>query len=589
MLSRGIPPIRAALSPDVRRHAAAVAILVALATAACVAVLPNPSRLALGHPANDVWNHVWGYWWVAHELGQGRLPVHTELLNWPRGGSLWFIDALGAVVTLPVQVLYGPVAAYNAASWGQLVMCGVGAYVLGWRVTRYWPGALAAGVAYLSSPHLLAQAYNGISETLAAGWLPLCVAAMLYAAESPTPRRGALAGAAWAVTVLANWYYGLFAGMVLGALVVGGAWRAWPRLRFPETRASVRAAAVTLGIGGLVGASLAAGPFSLFVASMGAADAVVTRNPGFVWTTLLFHNMTDAVTLVHPGQYHSPDLKAIFDEDLIVVVYIGHALLWPALAVLWSRQRRAAWPWALMVAVFLLFTLGPFLYVGGDYVQVLGGWIPLPFLGMFHAFPMFDRIAHAYRFILGVYLGLSVMLALSARAARQHGLPAAPLVACFLVARVVETAFFSPAVLPIPASPVSINAAYAALDGGAVLDLPVGVPVLARSHYVVAQMVHQQPIPFGLNDPTPPYIYYNRFGQYLLEMERSTSAVLPPRLPWLDLELGRLDLAEQGLRWIVVHLDQYPAPQATKISGFLDTTTRLHFADGALRIYELDG
>ncbi|MBM4391485.1 MAG: hypothetical protein FJ090_10230 [Deltaproteobacteria bacterium] len=562
-----------------------MALLAALAFAEA---LVDPTRQAIGHPANDVWNHVWGYWWVARELAGGELPLHTDLLNWPTGGSLWFIDAFGAVATLPVQFLFGPVAAYNVANWAQLWLCGIGAYVLALRVSGSWAGAFAAGVAYMSSPHLLAQAYNGISETLAAGWLPLAITAMLAAAESPTPQRGALAGLTWACTVLANWYYGLFAGMALGAIVLNGVWGWWPRRLRGADWLALRRGLVTIGGGVLVGAGIAAWPFALFVSSMHADDAVVTRNPGFVWMTLIFHNMTDAVTLVRPGKYYSPDLKAVFDEDLIVVVYIGHALLWPALAVLASRQRKLAWPWVVFAAIFLLFTLGPYLYVAGDYVQFLGGWIPLPFLGMFHVFPMFDRVAHAYRFIIGVYLALSVMLALAIRAARMHGLPEMPVVAAILVSRVVETAAFSPAVLPVPASTVDVHPAYAGLDGGAVLDLPVGLPVLSRSTYMIAQIVHQQPVPYGLNDPTPPYIYYNHYGQYLLELERSTVALTPPRLPWLDIELGRREMARRGLRWIVLHLDSYPKPQAAKLAKFLDLTATPHYADESLRVYRLD-
>ena len=36
-----------------------------------------PTELLLGHPGNDTWNHVWGYWWVSeaisNEIGQHGL------------------------------------------------------------------------------------------------------------------------------------------------------------------------------------------------------------------------------------------------------------------------------------------------------------------------------------------------------------------------------------------------------------------------------------------------------------------------------------------------------------------------------------
>ncbi|MFN7147396.1 MAG: hypothetical protein ACK4YP_26760, partial [Myxococcota bacterium] len=360
-------------------HAGPLLVFLAVAALLCAPVAADPTGLALGHPANDVWNHVWGFWWVADMLTQGALPTRTDLLSWPNGGSLWFIDTFNALATLPVTLLAGPVAAYNAAVFGNFVLCGVGAYVLALRVAKTVPGATLAGVAYMSCPHLLGQTYNGITETLSAGWLPLAIAALLVARADPRPRNALLAGATFGVTAFANWYYGLFAAMVGGAVL---AWDLLGALRAHDRVARVRRAVPPLALGGVAAAVVAGGPFALFYLSMGADDAVVTRDPAFVWMTLVMHNMTDLVSLVRPGKHYSPDLKAMFDEDLLVIVYLGHALLWPALLTLATGWRRFARPWALFAAVFVLLALGPFLYVAGAYVELPGGWIPLPFLAL---------------------------------------------------------------------------------------------------------------------------------------------------------------------------------------------------------------
>ena len=350
--------------------------------------------------------------------------------------------------------------------------------------------------------------------------------------------------------------------------------------------------------------ALAAGPFFLFARSMSATDALVTRDPAFVWTTLILHNMTDAVTLVRPGRFYSPDLKTVFREDLIVVVYLGHALLWPGLLALagtfrglrgrWSlravlgRLTTGAPAWTLLAAGFVLFTLGPYLYVGGDYLRVAGGWVPLPFLACFEVLPMFGRIAHAYRFVVGASLALSMLGAYAVRAGAQRGIPALPFALLLGVLRVGESLALSPAVFPIPASTWAPHPVIASLRGGAVLDLPVGVPVLARATYVANQLAHGQPVPYGLNDPTPPYLYYNRYGQYLLELERSTVALLPPTLPALDLALGRAELVRSGMRWIVMHRASYPPAQRAKVAAFLDLTATPVYGDEEIRVYRLD-
>jgi len=549
-------------------------------------VLPALGTRALGHPGNDVWNHIWGYWEVAQSLTAGHLPIHTDLLAWPHGGALWFIDTFDAVLTLPIQWLAGPVVAYNLGIGLNVLLCGIGAYVLALDVSASWAGALFAGVAYMSAPHLLGQAYNGITETMAAGWLPLAIAACRRATHDPRPGRAALAGLAFGLNAVANWYYGMFAGIALGGLLL----RALAALPgSPAAGRRVQRGAFALLVGALVTGLVVAGPFLLFLQSMAAPDAIVTRDPSFVWMTLVMHNMTDVVALFHPGRFYSPDLKAAFDEDLIVVIYLGFSLLVPAAIALLGPLRRRAGSWGALTLVYLVLTLGPFLYVGGRYLVVDGRWLPLPFLALFKWFPLFSRISHAYRFSLAVTLGLAVLSSLAIAAAERRGRRAGLAVGALIFARLVETAGLSSAVVPIPWSDTSLAPIYHQLTGGAVLDLPVTMPVLARSQWIISQLSHGQPIPYGLNDPLPYYLYVNHYTRYLVELERSQVALLPPVVPSLDLVAGRAEATSRGLRWIVIHKDAYPTAQYRKVAQLLDETATAFYDDDALRIYRLDG
>ncbi len=569
-----------------QRHGFAALGLLVPVVVVLLPVLGDPTTRAIGHPANDVWNHVWGYWWVFESLLQGRPPMHTDLLAWPEGGSLWFIDTFGALLTAPVQALWGPVAAYNGAVAFQIWLCGVGTYALAWRATGSWPGALVAGLAFMTAPHLLGQAYNGISETTAAGWMALALAAVLWALESPSARRGAAAGALLGLAGVANWYYGLFGALFAAMLVAHWGWR-----RRDVLRAEPGRVAATGLVGAVAMAAVVLGPFLLFQSSMRAEDALVTRKPEFVWMTLILHNMTDLVSLLRPGHHYSPDLKEKFDEDLIVVVYLGHALIWPALASValsTPRMRSRLIPWLVGAALFTVLSLGPYLFVGGQYVAWGRYWVGLPFLFLFDHVPGFSSVSHAYRFVVGATLALCLLLAYTVRGLQRTRPHAWALIGLLAALRVVESMALSPAVMPVPATLVETHPVYAELDEGAVLDLPVGVPVLARARYSAAQLVHGQPIPYSLNDPTPPFVYRNRLGQYLIELERSRVAFAPLELPALDLVLGREQLVAEGLRWIVLHREELPPEQFAKIADFLDLVATPVFEDDQLRLYRLD-
>ncbi|MGB0639640.1 MAG: hypothetical protein ACPGTU_09920 [Myxococcota bacterium] len=543
-------------------------------------VLEDPTRLAIGFEKNDVWNHIWGYGFVTQSLAVGEWPMHTDLLNWPDGGTLWFIDFMGALMSFPVSHGWGSVAGYNVAMGFNWWLCGAATYALAWRVTRSGAGAWAAAIAFQTMPHLLGQAYNGISETMAAGWLPLAILTMREMVHKPSRKNAVLAGVTLGLCALANWYYGVFAGLAFIGLILREAWK--HRGRLPSQT-------VPLGVLFLGSTVVIVAPaLTAFAASMSAVDAIVTRDETFVWATLVLHNMTDLVSFFRPGKFYSPDLKALFGEDLLAIVYLGHALVWPAFFGLFSDLRRRMKSWGWLTLGYFVLALGPFLYVGGDYLQVLGGWIPLPFLALFKWLPMFSRISHAYRFTVGITLGLCILLAWSIRAMQSRGMN--PWVVALLLGslRIGEAFYASPAVFPLPTSNASVPAVFAELKGGAVLDLPVGQPVLARSRYSLAQLVHGQPSPYGLNDPLPMGLRTNRFLRFLVEMEYSTVATMPAQMPWFDLIIGRTAAVDDGLKWIVLHESSYPRGGFARTSRFLDmVATPIHQGDG-VRIYRLD-
>ena len=127
------------------------------------------------------------------------------------------------------------------------------------------------------------------------------------------------------------------------------------------------------------------------------------------------------------------------------------------------------------------------------------------------------------------------------------------------IAVLLEVHWFSPAVIPIPASPAAIPEAYTEMRSdpteGAVLDLPLTIPNLERAVYVWYQKEHQRPIPWGLNDPMPRSLIQNYLSMTLIRME-ATHAQSMPSMPELDLVVSMI--ARSGYRYIVVHDRFYP-------------------------------
>lgn len=549
------------------RLALLVSFLVALLVTWPIAVAPAGG--ALGHPGNDVWNHLWGYWWVSEEVAAGRLPLATNLMHFPDTSRLFFIDTFGALVTLPVQWLLGPVAALNAVMFTCVWAAGFGAWAFGREVLAEAHGptedvdrtALIAAVAWPCSPHLLAQTYNGITETLFAAGLPLTMVAVLRLYLRPSWRAAALAGVAGGLCTIANWYWGLFAALGAGVMLLALALGRRERVRWSSVPGTALVAA-------LVGLVVVYPVLSGFASTLDGSDAIVSRDPEFVWRSLIDHNMTDVVSLFRAGRVYSPDLKALTGEDLLIVTYLGWGLL--ALAALgWVRtpRRRDRLPWAAWVAVFGLLMLGPYLYVAGDYVTVADRRIPLPFLALFEALPVFQRISHPFRFVMPVQLGLLVLGLLGAITLR----PATRFAWAGAIA--VESLYFSPGPWPLPRSDTRLPDYVATLAAdpvpGAVIDLPASVPNLERAVYLYWQTAHGRPSPYSLNEPMPPVLSRSHLVRTVLVAESSRVDRLPRQLGELDLVASGRALRGLGVRYVVVHEALYPRDRLEQVLTIL--------------------
>jgi len=578
-----------------RRRALLPALIAALLYAAAALILSwptaaRPGSVLLGHPGNDTWNHVWGFWWVGEEiLSHGRWPSWTDLIAWPRGGALYFIDTLNALWTLPFQALFGPVATHNLVFLASLWFSAFCAWLLARHVVRDGAAALVAGAIYGFCPHLLAQAHNGITESLNAGWLALYLLTLLRLLERPSVPRGLACWAALVACGLFNWYYGLFAGLISILLC------AWRALQAAYPTAWWRAVKTGL-VGAAAFAPLAIVGLLALQSSMDAPDALVNRDPDFVWNSLLYHNMSDLQCFFRPGRFYSPDLRELYGEELLIVTYLGwSAILLAGWGVAATPRRRRLWPWIALVAVFWIFSLGPYLYAFGEYVELKGHRLPLPFLAFFEALPLFSRISHPFRFVVGVELGLGILAAFAlarwARLRDRRRVWSAAIGACVLV--LAETWAISPAVLPLAHSEARIPEAYTEIttdiEPGAVLDLPIAVPLLERAVYNWYQIAHGRSIPYTLNEPLPPGLRRNQLCQFILSLEAGRARLLPRTLPDLELVLSSRILAKQGYRFVVVHNALYPQLKRRQIHSLLGALLGppLTGADRDVTVYQL--
>ena len=121
--------------PRLRGRGAAVAALIGYGLLTLVMTYPLVRRFTSAIPGDgfDGWQNYWNLWWVRQALlVEHTHPWFTDMLYSPAGVSLLFhtLNLFNGLTTLPIQLAWGLLPAYNSAVLFSFAMSGLGAYLL---------------------------------------------------------------------------------------------------------------------------------------------------------------------------------------------------------------------------------------------------------------------------------------------------------------------------------------------------------------------------------------------------------------------------------------------------------------------------
>jgi len=225
-----------------RRVLLVAAAFAALACAYTWPLILHPRSL-VAHDRGDPLLVTWILWWSTHTL-----PLTEAWWNapafYPSTGVFAFSENLLGLAPIAAPIIWitkEPLPAYNAAFLLSYVLSGLGAYLLGFVLTRRHEAAFVAAIAFAFAPYRLSHQHH--LQLLSSYWMPVAIAALHLHARDPRPRWAALFAASWLLQALACGYY--FFYLTLFAVL----WLAW----FAPRRWTVKAAA-TLGAAWLAAA-----------------------------------------------------------------------------------------------------------------------------------------------------------------------------------------------------------------------------------------------------------------------------------------------------------------------------------------------
>ncbi len=453
--------------------------------AALVITLPGSLSLSgslIGSSEIDVWNHAWGFWYIAEAIAHLEIPYMTHLVGAPTGGVVWFIDPVAGFSSLGVTWLFGPAVAYNLAVIVRLAMTGFAAQLLTEEVSGEGSHTWFAGLAYAFSPFLLTEVENGITEACNLSGIAFTLWAALRALRRQQLSDVLLTGFFLGATAATSFYLGLATGISLAAMLL------FHSASLVFSRRGLVAMGMVLALSAAVSAPLA----SALRSSIHHEEALVSRSEGLN-ELLLEHNAVDPQGFFRP-HHVSVDLEAVYGESLKHTAYLRWSIL--LLAALALRRRGLRYL-AGVGAVSLLMSLGPKLWWNGGWLTFENQQVALPFAFIQTLVPGLG-ITHPLRLSIGTLLASCVLAGAGLQILRNRWPAHGRLILWGTgLAVAVETAAEVPEAWPLSRSPTAIPAIYDDLPVGPVLDLPSQVGFTMTTHrYFWYQTSHHRPVPY---------------------------------------------------------------------------------------------
>ncbi|GIK74158.1 MAG: hypothetical protein BroJett021_31460 [Chloroflexota bacterium] len=523
----------------------------------------------------DGWQNYWNLWWIKQALVERATnPLFTDQLYYPTGVTLYFhtLNPFNGLATLPIQLVFGLIPAYNAVVFISWVLAGYGMFLLArWVIAEGERGRgedredaaerseeihpnppdprnpraiffapLVAGLVYTLSPFHMAHLL-GHMQVMSLQWMPFYILALLRSLHlarngQPWLRAALFAGLFLILTGLCDWYFVLYLFLFTVVTVL------WQWLT-PSGRIDLRKLLRVLAPPAVAG-SIFAVALSFWLVPM-VIEA--TRFRFMVRPSADLYILSASVmdflipnrlhTLFRPDSFGWPGNQiAPVSERTIAIGYTALALALTALTLAW---RRAAFWWVMAIFFFAL-ALGPQIHLGDitwDDIpdaalqgEELASWTPY---GVVNELVPFMRISRSVsRFAVMVQLCMAVLAAIGLwrllavmRNSISHYSMSALIIAALL---------FEYWVAPYPLSPPDTPAYYADLaadpDGRAVLNLPMNYD---RPGYLLYQTVHGKPLtvayisrddPRTLTERTPVLQHFRHLGPDILAVDPAAVA-----------------------------------------------------------------
>jgi hypothetical protein len=545
----------------------------------------------------DVWSYLWAMGWArVSVLNLGTNPFHTDYVYYPLGGAtqlLWG-TALPSFTSIPLQLAFGLVPAFNLVYLASSVLTAYGTFLLGKELFRSFDKTNARAISLAAFVSGITFAFGALrlgyglafTNLFHTEFIPFYVLYLLKTTRARGWKNAALAGLFLGLNAYVDFQIAAFLALLTAlwfSFVLARAIQApksFVRAQAPSLLARWLA---MLGVAGLVILPMLGAVLNDFAIEGGnyirvfplrySADRsydalayVVPNARSTLYQNLPVPRVNNVnASLNTPDESElSPDRQSFLGVTLFVLALLG--------ALRFGRKMLF---WIGVTILFALLSLGPILHIAGNATI-----IPLPF-ALVNNIPILNNIRIPMRYGLMVFFGASLLAGAGALVIlRSRQWLVAPIVALLLAESIV---------FPYPTLAFDVPRIYEQIaqtpDDATVLEIP-SFNWRYASKNEAYQVVHQKRILRAYTNRIAPDIadYFNLRQTPLVVrslriLEGAEKGVLTPEEMDEDRRMLQDTLAFFNLRYAILHRDQLPAERAAQIYAYLQDVMQARVID----------
>jgi hypothetical protein len=240
------------INPEKRGHyAVAILLYTALSIIFTFPLILNLRSSFYGFPG-DTYGAIWGIWWTSYAIFQLHAsPLYCSIAGYPFGFYPMYPIFVIYLITTPLEMALGEVAAYNIATFISFPLAGIGMYYLAYTITKDKYASFIGGCIFAFCPYHFAHALHHLS-LVQTQWMPFVLAFLLKLKEEKTYKNAIILAIFLCLQAFSDGYYAFFSIILVFVFLCVEAGSNLRRGHFKIGIGVFKLCAVSLAIIGLV-------------------------------------------------------------------------------------------------------------------------------------------------------------------------------------------------------------------------------------------------------------------------------------------------------------------------------------------------